>query len=179
MTAPLPVCSAKLSLIWPGQYYGGGPRWNPWCCSFPFVSTCIPNPNAIITKTIRIMNEGIRRLFAPFCMIGILAWDRTDTGHWTVDRRGEEPFLWTSKLPRYNNTIQLNSITQTVTNEEQNHDISIPIRGALAQSTSAENKARSLRKKPLRTRRRRIWKPSSKPHRQRSMDNGCCAPRYQ
>ena len=34
MTAPLPVCSAKLSIVWPGQYYGGGPRWNTRCCSF-------------------------------------------------------------------------------------------------------------------------------------------------
>ena len=34
MTAPLPVCSAKLSIVGPGQYYGGGPRWNPWCCSY-------------------------------------------------------------------------------------------------------------------------------------------------
>ena len=34
MTAPLPVCSAKLSIVEPGQYYGGGPRWNPGCCSF-------------------------------------------------------------------------------------------------------------------------------------------------
>ena len=35
MTAPLPVCSAKLSMLGLGQYYGGGPRWNPECCS-PF-----------------------------------------------------------------------------------------------------------------------------------------------
>ena len=34
MTAPHPVCSAKLSMFGPGQYYGGGPRWNPRCCSF-------------------------------------------------------------------------------------------------------------------------------------------------
>ena len=34
MTAPLPVCSAKLSMIWTCQYYGGGPRWNPSCSSF-------------------------------------------------------------------------------------------------------------------------------------------------
>ena len=34
MTAPLPVCSAKLSIVWPGQYYGGGPRCNTRCCSF-------------------------------------------------------------------------------------------------------------------------------------------------
>ena len=34
VTAPLPVCSAKLSTIGPGQYYGGGPRWNTRCCSF-------------------------------------------------------------------------------------------------------------------------------------------------
>eukprot|EP00980_Cylindrotheca_fusiformis_P005807 scaffold1223_cov119-Cylindrotheca_fusiformis.AAC.10 len=33
MTAPLPVRSAKLSMFGPGQYYGGGPRWNPRCCS--------------------------------------------------------------------------------------------------------------------------------------------------
>ena len=33
MTAPLPVCSAKLSMLGLGQYYGGGPRWNPQCCS--------------------------------------------------------------------------------------------------------------------------------------------------
>ena len=38
MTAPLPVCSAKLSIVGPGQYYGGGPRWNPWCCSFTKIS---------------------------------------------------------------------------------------------------------------------------------------------
>ncbi len=36
MTAPLPVCSAKLSMIWLRQYYGGGPRWNLQCCSFVF-----------------------------------------------------------------------------------------------------------------------------------------------
>ena len=29
LTAPLPVCSAKLSKLGLGQYYGGGPRWNP------------------------------------------------------------------------------------------------------------------------------------------------------
>ncbi len=34
MTAPLPVCSAKLTIGGPGYYYGGGPRWNPGCCSF-------------------------------------------------------------------------------------------------------------------------------------------------
>ena len=34
MTAPLPVCSAKLSIIWFGEYYGGGPRWKTKCCSF-------------------------------------------------------------------------------------------------------------------------------------------------
>ena len=34
MTAPLPVYSAKLSIVGPGLYYGGGPRWNPGCCSF-------------------------------------------------------------------------------------------------------------------------------------------------
>ena len=39
VTAPLPVCSAKLSTIWLGQYYGGGPRWNPQCCSF-FIFAC-------------------------------------------------------------------------------------------------------------------------------------------
>ena len=33
MTAPLPVCSAKLSMFGLGQYYGGGPRWNPECCT--------------------------------------------------------------------------------------------------------------------------------------------------
>ena len=38
MTAPLPVCSAKLSIVGPGQYYGGGPRWNPRCCSFAFLA---------------------------------------------------------------------------------------------------------------------------------------------
>ena len=37
MTAPLPVCSAKLSIVGLSQYYGGGPRWNPECCSFPFL----------------------------------------------------------------------------------------------------------------------------------------------
>jgi hypothetical protein len=36
MTAPLPVCSAKLSIVGPGQYYGGGPRWNPGCCRSTF-----------------------------------------------------------------------------------------------------------------------------------------------
>ena len=39
MTAPLPVCSAKLSIIRPGQYYGGGPRWNTGCCSFCYLGT--------------------------------------------------------------------------------------------------------------------------------------------
>ena len=34
VTAPLPVCSAKLS-----KYYGGGPRWNPWCSSFSVPKT--------------------------------------------------------------------------------------------------------------------------------------------
>ena len=33
MTAPHPVCSVKLSMFGLGQYYGGGPRWNPECCS--------------------------------------------------------------------------------------------------------------------------------------------------
>ena len=43
MTAPLPVCSAKLSIVEPGQYYGGGPRWNPGCCSlFFFMRYCTP-----------------------------------------------------------------------------------------------------------------------------------------
>ena len=43
MTAPLPVCSAKLSIVEPGQYYGGGPRWNPGCCSlFFFLRYCTP-----------------------------------------------------------------------------------------------------------------------------------------
>ena len=36
MTAPLPVCSAKLSMIWLCQYYGGGPRWNPKVFFFLF-----------------------------------------------------------------------------------------------------------------------------------------------
>ena len=36
MTAPLPVCSAKLSMLGLSQYYGGGPRWNPECCSLFF-----------------------------------------------------------------------------------------------------------------------------------------------
>ena len=46
VTAPLlPVCSAKLSTVGPGQYYGGGPRWNPWCCSFaPFAFRFGPCP---------------------------------------------------------------------------------------------------------------------------------------
>ena len=35
MRTPHPVCSVKLSMIWLGQYYGGGPRWNTQCCSFP------------------------------------------------------------------------------------------------------------------------------------------------
>ena len=34
MTEPLTVCSAKLSIVGLSQYYGGGPRWNPECCSF-------------------------------------------------------------------------------------------------------------------------------------------------
>ena len=34
MTAPLPVCSAKLSIVGSGWYYGGGPRWSPRCCAF-------------------------------------------------------------------------------------------------------------------------------------------------
>jgi hypothetical protein len=38
VTAPLPVCSAKLSTVGPG-YYGGGPCWNPWCCSFVFFAS--------------------------------------------------------------------------------------------------------------------------------------------
>ena len=42
MTAPLPVCSAKLSIVEPGQYYGGGPRWNPGCCSLFF--SCVTAP---------------------------------------------------------------------------------------------------------------------------------------
>ena len=33
-TAPLPVCSVKLSIIWISQYYIGGPRWNPECYYF-------------------------------------------------------------------------------------------------------------------------------------------------
>ena len=33
MTAPLPVCSAKLSMLRLGQYYGEWSRWNPECCS--------------------------------------------------------------------------------------------------------------------------------------------------
>ena len=45
MTAPLPVCSAKLSIVGPGQYYGGGPRWNPGCCSFAFASFSLLLPN--------------------------------------------------------------------------------------------------------------------------------------
>ena len=44
MTAPLPVCSAKLSIVGPGQYYGGGPRWNPRCCSL-FASFLPAKPN--------------------------------------------------------------------------------------------------------------------------------------
>ena len=42
MTAPLPVCSAKLSIIRPCQYYGWGQRWNPRCCSFYLRTHYIP-----------------------------------------------------------------------------------------------------------------------------------------
>ena len=38
MRTPHPVCSVKLSMIWLGSYYGGGPRWNTQCCSFLFGS---------------------------------------------------------------------------------------------------------------------------------------------
>ena len=46
MTAPLPVCSAKLSIIGPGQYYGGGPRWNPGLCPFCFFLFCTCSLNS-------------------------------------------------------------------------------------------------------------------------------------
>ena len=42
VTAPLPVNSAKLSIIGPGQYYGGGPRWNPGRCSFVLLLLLTP-----------------------------------------------------------------------------------------------------------------------------------------
>ena len=34
MTAPLPVCSAKLSIVGISQYYGERPRWNTEFCYF-------------------------------------------------------------------------------------------------------------------------------------------------
>ena len=36
ITAPLPVCSAKLNIVKPCYYYNGGPCWNPRCCSSLF-----------------------------------------------------------------------------------------------------------------------------------------------
>jgi hypothetical protein len=55
MTAPHPVRSAKLSIVWPGKYYGGGPRWNPWCCSFAksYIVINLPMPLRFLICTAR------------------------------------------------------------------------------------------------------------------------------
>ena len=68
MTAPLPVCSAKLSMFGPGQYYGGGPRWNPRCCSFASFNNaiqCLQFP----LPAIHFSHPSCLLFFLPICQL--------------------------------------------------------------------------------------------------------------
>jgi hypothetical protein len=42
MNAPYLVRTAKLSIVRPCQYYGGGPRGNPRCCRLSFAMLFAP-----------------------------------------------------------------------------------------------------------------------------------------
>ena len=88
MTAPLPVCSAKLSMIWLGQYYGGGPRWNPQCCSFAILMVGLPVCDILVlhlyTSWFCLYRMNfiflVKKLLLIFVQMGCHGWARVGMG---------------------------------------------------------------------------------------------------